>query len=249
MTLRRKVGRLPWIRQLCRPMQVDEASADQMLDKAIQTCAEPQVSRGISCRPIRPCNGPCEHLRQCLPSSLVRQIGEYLGQVDRTVKAVYQYEPEFAALQLKSEEQPGNANPAGINLVAWVERKSAALIRACGHARKCSFRQPAAIRCRNAIPACYILDIQMIDDRDVNESRGYGLMVNSRLSAPPSSGSVKTERHGSQAMPAGGIARGAAGAVGFVRPGADPREHPVFPAGSRHREPADRGAPGLLNTV
>ena len=161
-------------------LQVDQALADQMVDRALQVCADVKF-HGDKEKTVQALQlGRCDICR-LVSDSVVRQVGEYLGQVDRTVKAVYQYEPEFAALQLKSDELPGQANPAGINLVAWVERKNAALTALAAMLENVLSVSRQRFRCPNAVPACYILDIQMIDDRDVRENRGYGLMVNSRF--------------------------------------------------------------------
>ena len=63
-----------------------------MIDKAIIECAD-SIFAGDTLRMRQSLlQSHCENCR-CVALSLVRQIGEYLGQVDRTVKAVYHYEP------------------------------------------------------------------------------------------------------------------------------------------------------------
>jgi len=158
-------------------MQVDEALADQMLDKAIQTCADLRFHGDLVQTHQAMHLGRCD-ICATVSECLVRQVGEYLGKMDRTVKSVYQYEPQFPSLRPNWEDPRVSSRPAGINMVAWVERKSAALTALCATLEKVLSESRQRFRCRNACPACYILDIQMIEDRDVHESRGYGMVVN-----------------------------------------------------------------------
>ena len=114
-----------------------------------------------------------------LSADLVKQVGEYLGQMDRTVKAVYEFEPEVASLRPKTGIRPDIGHKQGINLVTWVERKSAALT-SLGNTLETSLTEGRRkLGCRNAEPACYTLGIQMVDDKDVLERRGYGIVINS----------------------------------------------------------------------
>ncbi len=159
-------------------MQVDQALADRMLDKAIQMCADLKFhgdpKQTVQALQLGRCD-ICAKVSECL----VCQVGEYLGKIDQTVKAVYQYKPEYTSLQPRSENLTVGGQPAGINLVAWVERKSAALNALAATLENALSDSRKRIHCKNAIPACYILDIQMIEDRDVQENRGYGMLVNS----------------------------------------------------------------------
>jgi len=97
-------------------MQVDQIFADDMVERAIANCAEkhfagdtPKVRKALL-------HGKCEHCK-CISADLAIQIGEYLGQVDGTIKAVYQYEPTVNVPE----------KPIGIHFLVWVDHKSAAL--------------------------------------------------------------------------------------------------------------------------
>ena len=112
--------------------------------------------------------------------SLTQQVVEYLGQVDKTVKAIYQYEPEDAALRSPSKTSLANGQRGGINLIAWVDRKSAAL-NALGDTLETELTESRRkIGCKNAQPACFTLDVRLVDNTEVAERRGYGIVVNSR---------------------------------------------------------------------
>src|SRR4030042_6581876 len=104
-------------------IQVDQELTDAMIEKAIIECAD-TIFAGDTLRLRQSLlQSHCEHCR-CVAQSLVRQLGEYLGQVDQTVKAVFNYEP----VEETGKELPGISEPhVGINLIVWVERKSAAL--------------------------------------------------------------------------------------------------------------------------
>jgi hypothetical protein len=62
--------------------------------------------------------------------------------------------------------------------VAWVDRKSAALGSLSATLEAALLESRQKIGCRNASPACQTLAIQMIDDRDIQEWRGYALLAN-----------------------------------------------------------------------
>src|SRR4030065_1376508 len=100
---------------------VDQSLTDKMIDDAIIECAE-KIFAGDSMRMRQSLlQSHCENCR-CVAECLARQIGEYLGRVDRTVKAVYNYQP----LEETHKDPAGASAPsAGINLVVWVGRRSA----------------------------------------------------------------------------------------------------------------------------
>ena len=107
-------------------MQIDMAVTDKMVEKAISECAEEQFAGDNRRMRQALLRGQCEHCR-CIIAHLTSQIGEYLGQVDNTIKAVYQYEPMEPS---SSDQHAGKSRTmarSGINIVVWVNRKSAAL--------------------------------------------------------------------------------------------------------------------------
>jgi hypothetical protein len=152
---------------------IDQALTDKMFDQAIVECAD-EIFAGDALRMRRSLlQSHCENCK-CVAVCLARLIGEYLGQVDRTVKAVYNYQP----LEWTDKEPLGTSEPfVGINLVVWVERKSAALsalLEALESAFKASRNQ---IGCAIATPACFALDVMLVSDHDVQEGQGLGLLI------------------------------------------------------------------------
>lgn len=152
---------------------IDQALTDKMFDQAIAECAD-EIFAGDALRMRQSMlQSHCENCK-CVAVCLAKLIGEYLGQVDRTVKAVYNYQP----LEGTDKESIGTSEPfIGINLVVWVERKSAALsalLETLESAFKASRNQ---IGCAIATPACFALDVMLVSDHDVQEGQGLGLLI------------------------------------------------------------------------
>jgi len=167
--------------------QLDQALAGEMVREAVAFCAEKAFAGDSQQARQALQQGRCD-VCGYVSSSLVRQVGEYLGQMDKTVKAVYQFEPEPTSARpqvVPSNQDWGTKGikssgiRTGINLVAWVDRKSAAL-NALGETVEAVLAESRrGLGCKNATPACYTLEVEMVDDKDVLERRGYGVVVNS----------------------------------------------------------------------
>lgn len=160
-------------------LQIDQALTDKMVEQAIASCAEINFAGDTKRLRRALLQGQCAQCK-CISDNLARQISEYLGQVDKTLKGIYQYQ---AALE---PDASADGCHTGLNLVAWVDRKSAAfsaLVETLEVALAASLRK---IGCVKASSSCYILDAQMVDDQDVEEHRGLGLLVGSQnLSVNP----------------------------------------------------------------
>jgi len=114
----------------------------------------------------------CEYLRY----SLAGQIGDYLGVTDPMVKAVYLVEAEEPD---GFDDVAPIRQPTGINLIAWVERKTAAVAALAKSLEAGLAASRRALGCDRAASACFFLDVHLVDDADVQERRGYGVLVNS----------------------------------------------------------------------
>jgi hypothetical protein len=147
-----------------------------MVEKAIAKCADAHFAGNIRRMRQSLLQGQCEHCR-CISDSLVRQIGEYLGQVDNTVKAVYRYEPVDIPPASQNEGRDRSKEHAGINMVVWVNRKSAALAALAGTLETTLSTSRRQLGCVDASLDCFTLDMTMVDDHDVCERRGLGLLV------------------------------------------------------------------------
>lgn len=109
---------------------------------------------------------------------LAREAAIYLGTLDRNVKAAYlvEYEATPEDLVFRGEEL------APVNLILWVARKTAALQSAAAALDRAlveSYEEQVG----SGHPQ-YLLDVQLVDDHDVANRKGYGAMLTS-IHMPP----------------------------------------------------------------
>jgi hypothetical protein len=158
-------------------LQTDQHLADQMIESAVENCAR-RLFNGDNIEVYDSLKqGRCDVCGQ-LSSHLINQVGKYLGEHDHTVKAVYQLAPESQVnVQPHGDQVDENYHP-GLNLVVWVERKSPALIALGGTLENALTESRRKVGCSHALPACFTFNLQTVDDRDILEGRGMGLVVN-----------------------------------------------------------------------
>ncbi len=160
-------------------VQLDQALANGMVEKALAATAADLFAGNAQdvLQAIR--QGRCDICCHC-SDRLVQLVSEYLGQMDKTVKAIYRYEPEYS-LSPPQPGSPAKAHKAGINLIAWVARKSPALHSLGATLKSLLTESRLNVGCRKGAAACYVLDISMVDDRDIDENRGYGAIIQNTL--------------------------------------------------------------------
>jgi hypothetical protein len=158
-------------------IQTDQHLANQMIENAVEICAR-RLFDGDTREVYNSLKqGRCDVCGQ-LSSHLISQVGKYLGELDHTVKAVYQLAPESqSGVQPQGDQVKENYHP-GLNLVVWVERKSPALIALGGTLENTLTDSRRNVGCSHALPACFTFNLQTVDDRDILEGRGMGLVVN-----------------------------------------------------------------------
>ena len=152
---------------------VDQSLTNKMFDQAIAECAEKLFAGDTKRMRQSLLQSHCENCH-CVAECLARLIGEYLGRVDKTVKAVYNYQPLEQNLSTTSKAPEPFV---GINLVVWVERKSAALnalLQTLEESLKISRNQ---IGCAVATPACFAIDVVFVSDQEVQEGKGPALLT------------------------------------------------------------------------
>ncbi len=106
-------------------VQFDATIASRMLDEALDACAAERFNGSVEQTRLALHQGQCEVCR-ALKVHLVEQVGAWLGGMDRTVKAIYAFEPETSPARSATGSLRTPISPGSINLIAWVERKSAA---------------------------------------------------------------------------------------------------------------------------
>ncbi|MGQ9681571.1 MAG: hypothetical protein ACUVX9_03430 [Anaerolineae bacterium] len=111
----------------------------------------------------------CEYLRH----GLALRVASYLADLDPSLRAVYSYDGERTAGEGSLAYSPG------INLIARVQRKSAALeaaIRAIGAALGESW---GTLGCPYGTAACHTLDVRVVDEAECESRSGYGALLGS----------------------------------------------------------------------
>jgi len=109
---------------------------------------------------------------------LAREAAIYLGTLDRNVKAAYmiEYEATPEDLVFRGEEL------APVNLILWVTRKTAALQSAAAALDR-TLVESYEEKFGPGHPQ-YLVDVQLVDDHDVANRKGYGAMLTS-IHIPP----------------------------------------------------------------
>jgi len=158
--------------------QLGPPLADQMVENAVAVCAEKKFNGDRQAALLALRQGRCDACRH-VSDSLVGQVGEYLGQIDRTVKAVYEFEAEQSALRSQNGDDALANRKAGLNLIAWVDRKTPVLLTLGSTLESLLADSRRSLGCKDASPTCCTLTVQMVDDKDMLEQRGYGAIVKS----------------------------------------------------------------------
>jgi hypothetical protein len=157
---------------------VNQALADGMVAKAVSFCADKKFTGDQAAAYEALHNGRCDAC-DFLSYSLVRQIGELLGRVDKTVRAVYMFGPDHAPISLSAGRGRARKRVSGINLVAWVDRKTPALWALGETLENAIATSRRNLGCVNASNSCYNLNIHLVDDLEANDGSGYGAIVRS----------------------------------------------------------------------
>ena len=161
---------------------IDATAVKNMLETALVFCAQTTgfregeealeaIRQGDCCT--------CSYLRY----GLSKELGGYLGGIDDSVQAVYSYEPEHCT----GVTELARIEPAlerGINLIVLVDRRSAALSSIIASLEDAVIEAARNLVCPEASGACYALDVQVADEKEVASRRGYGALISSIHVAP-----------------------------------------------------------------
>jgi hypothetical protein len=121
----------------------------------------------------------CEYLRY----GLSKELSEYLGSIDRSVQAVYAYEPEYVTGVLHLDSA-GPTIDRGINLIVSVDRKNHALDSIVASLEDAVEESVRPLLCSKADGSCFALDVKVVDGEELSSRRGYGALVSSVYVAP-----------------------------------------------------------------
>lgn len=156
--------------------RIDQSLTDDMVERALAICADENLDGDIYILHQTLAQGDDQY-RDAFNELLAGQIGEYIGQLDKTVKAVFSLAPYEAARPVIEDDAEPTKKPPRINLIVWAERKSealSALIETLETALVLSLQKSGLDRNTGED---LILDVNLIDDLDVTHRRGFGLVV------------------------------------------------------------------------
>lgn len=159
-------------------IQVDRELADRMLRSAIKSCAE-LIFSGETQRVLLALRRGESEVNECVRNNLTAQIAEVLGQIDKTVKAVYTYYPVITAETSHLPELEPSDEDTRINLVVWVKRKSAALSALVDSLEDDLGESQRQLNIMIGDQPCFSLFAGMVDNKDVTHRRGFGAIVES----------------------------------------------------------------------
>ncbi|MRR52590.1 MAG: hypothetical protein EG825_17080, partial [Rhodocyclaceae bacterium] len=155
---------------------LERSLTDSLVQLAVTDCADQKTSGNSAEIYEMLRQGRCDICRT-FTNHLIFHLVQYLSQVDKNLKSVVKFEPEPASLNPAAAGYHLTSRQNGINLIAWVDRKSAALTSLNATLESALAESRRKLGCPNAQPACFNLDMQVVDDREVFEGRGYGMVV------------------------------------------------------------------------
>ena len=157
-------------------MQFDVGSVANMMQAAVAEAADKAGLEGseLVLSAVRAGNcAVCERVRY----DLAVRLADYLGAVDATVKSVFLFEPDYAT---GGDSAPDNEQVSlGMNVIVWAEHKSAALTAVIGTLESALSQELARLRCARSSVLCFAFNVQVVDDGEVEQRKGYGAMVDS----------------------------------------------------------------------
>jgi hypothetical protein len=151
---------------------VDKAG-EMILRKAVHFCA---LKLGTDCP-----EAAMEALRRregvalsYLHYSMVSQLAEYLAALDDDIRAVYVYDFDATPEDLAFSS---TVFPALVHVLVWSARRTSALDSLIAAAGRALTEQYAAMIGSPGLK--HLLDVQVIDDTEVHQRRGYGSLLSS----------------------------------------------------------------------
>ncbi|MGD8751231.1 MAG: hypothetical protein PVG14_07400, partial [Anaerolineales bacterium] len=156
---------------------LDQSLADEMVNKAVELSAE-NLFGGDREKTLIALRRGSGDVSRCFSKNLGELIAVLLVEMDKNVKSIYRYSPE--SLRIKSDDIGFDAGSA-INLIAWVDRKSPALSTLVKTLEVLLSQSQAKIGFGESTAAIVPLDLKMVDDHDVEDKRGFAILVESEL--------------------------------------------------------------------
>lgn len=149
-----------------------------MVQKALRICAERFFDGDIS-QTISAIRMGKTRVCELFLESISQQIARYLGEMDKNIKAIYRYDVEYEPIL--PEDHAEESWKGIVNLVAWVEKKSASLGKLIDTLDKAIIESQKNLANGTQEEPLFYIDIQQVDDRDVLSKKGLGIVASSDL--------------------------------------------------------------------
>jgi hypothetical protein len=147
--------------------------AEAVLDRAVEFCAQ-------KLNHITP-EAVIDLLRQGDHSTyrywlygVAKYVSEHLGAWDESITAIYIYEYDATPEDLSLAEA---APDPLIHLIIWAQRKTAALNSLIEGLDRALIQAHSELLGTHQLK--YLLDVQVVDDQEMNNRRGYGALFSS----------------------------------------------------------------------
>ncbi len=160
----------------------DNAIVTNMVEEALAFCAEKTgLAKSDEVRDVLLTGDCC--VCEYMLYALAQGVAGYLGSLDDTIQAIYTYEPEQATHVDEAIPPRPNLTP-GLNLIARVSRKSAALSSVVASLRLALAEEYRQLGCPKANALCSEIDFRAVDEDEVEKRIGYGALLNSLYVRP-----------------------------------------------------------------
>lgn len=171
MSLERKTKRTMYMASMVEV--VDEGTAARLIDEALRFAAS-KVGQSKTEDPQTVLADPSA--QGYFKYGLAKEVGEFLGRTDTTVKEVHMVETEYGSNpgQVLEGVEPLHSC---LTLVVRVDRKTAALSSLISSLDQALVAKLRELRGFESISS--ILDAHLVDQQEVLERRGYGALLTS----------------------------------------------------------------------
>jgi hypothetical protein len=155
----------------------DQRFVDQVIENAILAGAKKFFS-GDTQLILASISQERSDIHYFLANHIATQLGEYLGQANPSIKGIFLYEPEYLAASMKKTSILQPVRRISVNLLVWLHQTDAELEKIKKDLVD-GFIKPGiqAINKGKERPDI-TLDIQFVDDVQVAENLGLGILVN-----------------------------------------------------------------------
>jgi len=154
--------------------------ATRMVEKALSFCESMTGVRGRG-RLATALRLESPRVHDYFRHSLAQQVAGYLAQLDDSIVGVYTH--SYGDAEEEGEDRSCGV-ATNINLILHVRRKTAALSSAIASLDRALLEQYRALVAPNGDKMSSLLDVQVVDDRDVEDGVGFGAVLRASYSKP-----------------------------------------------------------------